>query len=295
MTEDHFERDHFDLCLLLGDQATTPDPDAYGFLRQYLTSARYKSAGIECAGLGFSPGQLLAIPGNHDKLFRTNLDIYQQEFVSQLSLPRIEAGRSRIVVRRFARTEVVFILIDPSIYANNELTIDLSCRSHLASGEVTAEITAEITEKMTSLRDKREADGERLKGEFAAALKILLVHYAVDLSRLPRSHQWAEKFLPHACEGLDDLVTALRTGFQLQLVIHGHMHVAWLYNHGGVQVVSSSSTTSRGGSNGFFVLKFFDNNEIRAEHHCWTGNRFTADPEASLSKPLVTLPAGAAA
>ena len=293
-TDEHFERENFDFCLLLGDQATTPDPQAYNFLRQYLTSARYTSA-TDCVGLGFRPDQLLAIPGNHDKLFRTNLDIYQREFVRKLGLPEVEPGGSRVVIRRFAETEIVFLMIDPSIYATEELTIDLECRLHLASGAVTPGLAQEVVKKMTSLRDTGEVDGQRLRGKFGSALKILLVHYAVDLPRLPRSRQWSEKFLPHGCEGLDDLVATLRTEFQFQLAIHGHMHVAWLYNHGGVQVISSSTASGKSGNNGFFVLKFSDNNEIRAEHHCWTGNRFTPDPEKPLTRPLGTLPAGAAA
>jgi 3',5'-cyclic AMP phosphodiesterase CpdA len=290
--DEHFERDNFDFCLLLGDQATAPDPQAYKFLRQYLTGARYTSVGIDCAGLGFRPDQLLAIPGNHDKLFRTNLDIYQQEFVRRLELPEVESGRSMVVIRRFGETEIVFLMIDPSIYATEELTIDRNCRSHLASGAVTPGLAREVVNKMTNLRDKGEVDGQRLQGEFASALKILLVHYAVDLSRLPRSRQWSETFLPHGCQGLDNLVAALRTGFQFQLAIHGHMHVAWLYNYGGVQIVSSSTASGKGGNNGFFVLKFFDNNEIRAEHYCWTGNRFTPDPEPPLTKQLGTLTKG---
>ena len=73
-----FQEDTFDFCVLLGDQATVPDAEAYRFLREYLTSKHYGGYGdVQCAGLGLSTDKILAIPGNHDKLLRTNGDVKQ--------------------------------------------------------------------------------------------------------------------------------------------------------------------------------------------------------------------------
>ena len=114
----------------------------------------------------------------------------------------------------------------------------------------------------------------------------MLVHYAVDTTRLPRHKQWEERFLPHDCKGLDKLVRELKLKFQVGPVLHGHMHVPYLYNHDSTQVVSATTTCERGGPNGFFVIKFLDTGEIRAEHHLWNGVRFGPDPDTSLSKSI---------
>jgi hypothetical protein len=118
----------------------------------------------------------------------------------------------------------------------------------------------------------------------------MLVHYAVDIKRLPRHKQWQESVLPHQCEGLDDLVSELRHKFQLGAVLHGHIHVPCLYNHDGAQVVSATTTFGQGGPNGFFVLKVLDTGEIRAEHHVWNGIRFAPDPDTSLNKSIALYP-----
>src|SRR2546423_592150 len=85
-----FPGEAFDMCLLLGDQATVPTGSAYQFLREYLTSNSYRTGDSElmhiCSGLNISPNKLVAIPGNHDKLLHKDLDVYQDEFLKALGL-----------------------------------------------------------------------------------------------------------------------------------------------------------------------------------------------------------------
>ena len=104
-----FERDTFDLCLLLGDQVTIPDARSYKFLRQYLTQQEYSTSDgyvdYRCSGLGLMGQQILAIPGNHDKLLRTNLDIYDREFNTRSNC--LSASRRKVANLLFANLTIV--------------------------------------------------------------------------------------------------------------------------------------------------------------------------------------------
>jgi predicted phosphodiesterase len=277
--EDGFDGNNFDLCILLGDLATVPDPHAYKFLVGYLTQDRYETPeGLGCPGLNLRPEQILAIPGNHDKLLRTNLDIFHAEFTTKLDIPKVNPGSWTFWQLSIGEQPFLFILVDASVYAQDELVIDVHCRDHLARGEVTPALRKEIIEALATVPNRENM------------VTIMLVHYAVDIKRLPRHKQWQESFLPHQCEGLDDLVSELRKKFQLGAVLHGHMHVPCLYNHDGAQVVSATTTLGQGGPNGFFVLKVLDTGEIRAEHHVWNGIRFAPDPDTSLNKSIALYP-----
>ena len=152
-----------------------------------------------------------------------------------------------------------------------------------------------MRKKLDALKQGNQVDEARLRYKYDDAIKVAIVHYAVDISRLAGRRKWGERFLPHECQGLDDFVSDLRTEFKFSLALHGHMHIAGLYNHGGIQVVSATTTSEQNGPNGFFLLKLLGTGEIRAEHHSWTGKRFTADPDASLTKQLEIYPKGAVA
>lgn len=281
--------DSFDLCVLLGDQATVPDPQSYTFLWQYLTQTRYTTAfEIGCRGLGLAKDKILAVPGNHDKLLRSNLDIYHQAFTEKLGVPRVDPGKCVLVHRRIWQHEFLFLLIDPSVYApkNEELIFDLRCRDHLACGRVTPELSKEIKQKLNAIRQGDHVDGVKLPCRYDDAIKVLLVHYAVDGSQLKGRPTWGETLLPHECIGLDKLVADLKTDFKFSLALHGHLHVPGLYRYHGVHVAAATTTSEKKGPNGFFVLKLLDTGEIRAEHHRWTGKTFAPDPEPSLNRPL---------
>jgi predicted phosphodiesterase len=291
-----FREDSFDLCIILGDQATVPDAEAYRFLREYLTTKRYSGPGdLNCAGLDLPAHKILAVPGNHDKLLRKDLDLYHQEFTNKLNIPRVEPGGSLVVTKTIGKREFVFILVDASVYTSEELVVDFKFRDHLARGLLTHKLYDELHAKLTSLKKEGEADGARLVGPYDQTVKVMLVHYAVDISRLTDHPLWVEKLLPHDCKGLDDALERFRVEFQINMAFHGHLHIPGLYNHKGVQVVAASTTTEQKGPNGFFIVKILDTGEIRGEHHCWTGSRFTADPDTTLNKQLVLFPHGVAA
>jgi len=239
--------------------------------------------------------KILAVPGNHDKLLRTNLDVYHQEFTDKLGIPRVDPGGSHVVTKMIGKREFVFILIDASVYASEELVVDFHSRDHLAKGLLSRKLRDELHAKLTSLKKEGHADGVKLTSPYDQTIKVVLVHYAVDISRLTDHPLWVEKLLPHDCKGLDDALEQFRVEFQINMALHGHLHIPGLYNHKGVQVVAASTTTEQNGPNGFFIVKILDSGEIRGEHHRWTGSRFTNDPDTTLNKQLVLFPQGVAA
>jgi 3',5'-cyclic AMP phosphodiesterase CpdA len=120
MRDEGFERSCFDLFILLGDQATIADAQSYKFLRGYLSQPEYESRGADggtyCAGLNIAnPDQIIAIPGNHDKLLRADLSLYNSEFTKKIKLTdTIEKRGSAIAVRSIGGRDFVFILVDAS-------------------------------------------------------------------------------------------------------------------------------------------------------------------------------------
>jgi 3',5'-cyclic AMP phosphodiesterase CpdA len=290
-----FERDTFDLCLLLGDQVTIPDARSYKFLRQYLTQQEYSTSDgyvdYRCSGLGLMGQQILAIPGNHDKLLRTNLDIYDREFNTPIELSERVAPQScQLAIRKFDHREFVFILVDAGRYAATDLRFDGSSREHLAAGEVTSRLALQIREKLASLMDHGAVDEASLEGSYEAAAKIILVHYPVDYERFKSVGDWQGKVLPHDCAGLPDMIQTIRKEFNLNMVLHGHLHRPMLYNYEGVQVVAATTAAQQGGDRGFHVLKVSDTGQIHAEHHCWNGIAFAADPRDSVSGLITEFP-----
>lgn len=283
-------RDDFDLYLILGDMATRPCADSYHFLRNYLTRTEYETGDSElkhvCAGLNLRTDRLVAIPGNHDKLLLSDLQLYQKEFARRLDLPTAPGPQSCFFShRRVHDHDFLFIQVEASKYASQDNTLDLSCREHLAGGEITPDLDQEIKTGLQQVKDGAKVDGIS-RDNFSRAMKILLVHYAVDTNRVAGSNHLEHLILPHACRGLEKLVSDLDS--DIDLVIHGHLHKAMLYKHGRVPVIAATTTTQRNpqGENGFFLVKFFRSGEVRAEHHRWLVTGFLRDDRAELSQIL---------
>jgi hypothetical protein len=195
---------------------------------------------------------------------------------------------SYFIRRNIGNLECVFILSEVSVYSSKAVKLDLSARNHLAMGEVPAGLLAEIKSKLARLRQGAQVD-EALVQNYAQALKILLVHYAVDdravLGVLPSPEEFA---LPHECKGLGDMVRELSE--DLHFVVHGHLHYPKVYNHKGVQVIAATTTTQKKGYNGFFILKFFASGDVLTEHHRWGANSFSMDDNPDLNVRILTLP-----
>jgi predicted phosphodiesterase len=293
LREDGFAGEKFDLLILLGDQSTLAHAKSYKFLREYICQTTYETndgdGGTQrCCGLGISPADIMAIPGNHDKLLRSTLGLYNEEFTSKLGLiERVQPQRCTIAVRTFHDREFVFILIDPSTYCARDFTLDKDCRSHLAAGIVSDKLTEDVRTKLTLLENYGRLDADvKLEKKFSEATKILLVHYAVDEKRFKSTLE--ELILPHGCEGLGSLVELLRNQFQLDMVLHGHLHVPLLYNYMGVQVVAATTATrvDENRKTGFFLIKVFDTGNIVAEHHSWNGVAYAPDPNSALNREV---------
>jgi 3',5'-cyclic AMP phosphodiesterase CpdA len=292
LKEDGYQRDKFDLFLLLGDQSTLTHESSYKFLREYLTQDEYETKdadGLErCKGLEIDPGDILAVPGNHDKLLRNSLDLYHDEFTRKAKLlEEVRPQMCSIALRSFADREFVFILLEPSIYCARDLELGSDFRSHLAAGKVSAKLREDVRTKLDILRRYGKLDAQvKLRTNFSDAIKILVVHYAVDGGQFAAGLD--EHILPHECEGLGELVEMLKEEYQLSMALHGHLHRPLLYNFKGVQVISATTATrmDKDGKTGFFLVKVLDSGTIRAEHHVWTGVGYTPDPDKNLNRDV---------
>jgi 3',5'-cyclic AMP phosphodiesterase CpdA len=289
MRREGYDRRDFDLYLILGDLSTFANGASYSFLRQYLLEAKYSTPGFPAfPAMKIPTDKLVALPGNHDKMLRKDLEIFNREFASRLGQSiQLQPQRSFFLGRTAGEVEFLFILVDAGIYTSAEGKLDLSAREHLARGEISTELRDEIKSKLSLLRQGEPVDRAALQ-DYGSVVKVLLVHYAVDvqtvLSRMPNLEELA---LPHDCRGLSELVTELRP--DLNLVIHGHLHWPKVYNYQGVQVVSATSTTQKGEYNGFFVVKFFESGDVFTEHHKWKTNAFSKDDNAELNVPILNL------
>lgn len=282
----------FDLFVLLGDQSTLAHEQSYKFLREYLLKDEYVTTDeyitYRCPGLEIPEASIMSIPGNHDKLLRKNLDLYHNEFSKKLNLSeQVKPQESVVTVRRFAGREFIFILLEPSVYCSEELTLDGSIVGHAAKGMVNEPVRQHIRKELKVLQSGGKLEsGCYLENPYANAMKVMLVHYAVDLTRF--SWEW----FPHDCAGLQDFVEKLREEFQLSLVLHGHLHQPLIYNSNGVQVVAATTATrvDQGKKTGFFFLKVFESGEMQTEHHVWNGAAYALDPDLSLKRPVGYVP-----
>jgi 3',5'-cyclic AMP phosphodiesterase CpdA len=290
MQREGYERSDFDFCLLLGDLSTYANGGSYNFLSEYLTQTKYKEkTGSEIPGLGISRERLVLIPGNHDKLLRKNLDLFNTTFVKSLRIDHSLQPVSTLFLKRdLGDTEILFVLVEASIYALHDEELDRSAFSHLAAGEIPPKLRSEVTSKLERLRRGEPVDEIRLK-DYRSTLKIMLVHYAVDdravLGPLPHGNEFV---LSHRCTGLDQLVFDCKE--EIDLVLHGHLHCPRIYNHFGTRVVSATTTTQKEGLNGFFVLKLFASGDLVVDHHIWNENAFMRDTNHNLNVRIALPP-----
>ena len=283
-----FQGDTFDQFLLLGDIVTWPSQRSFTFARQYLSQDEYSPLeGVgHTRGLKIPAASVVTVPGNHDKLMSSDLDNYHRLFAGPLSGAAYpNPRRSHMVSRRIKNREVLFIILDANIYPVDALSLKASCRNHLARGSVAGEMIAEVRSKMTQLKDRVSVDEAELH-DFEGATKILILHYAADHRAVwQRATPPANLLLPHTCRGVGSLVESLKQ--DLDVIVHGHLHVPRIYRFHGVPVVSVPSMSQRGARNGFYVLRFVDG-DIRADYHQWARTGFAFDQSSALSCSLVS-------
>jgi calcineurin-like phosphoesterase family protein len=278
-----FERATFDLALLLGYLATYANGSSYTFLREFLTEDLFKdSSGKHRKGIGgLHNGDVVVIPGNHDKLLRKNLDLYHDKFCSSLGIDHQPTPQSSFFTSRTMNgEEFLFVLIEASNFAPEDSKLDFGALAHLASGRISAQLRREVLGKFQTIKKAGIVDKAHVR-DFSKARKILVVHYAVDdrvvLGPTPLPQ---ELVVSHHCDGLDSFVEELADN--LHFVLHGHLHRARIYNHCGVPIISATTTTQVDGENGFFVIKFLASGDIVPEHHKWNSNGFTLDDSTDL-------------
>jgi hypothetical protein len=275
-----FKGESFDLYLLLGDIVTWPSPSAFRFAGQYVTREAYgslKGKGVpHCAGLKAPRDRIVTIPGNHDKLLEPNLNAFHAGFLAPIGLdldPR--PGASYFISKALKGVEFLFILVEASVYGTLPMEMNWHVRNHLASGHISDSLVQEVLRKSEDLRHGVRVDGAEL-ADYDKAVKILVLHYAADDAAVLQGFGGLDAwFVPHACEGVETLVGALKG--DLRLIVHGHLHQARRYRVLGVSAVSVPSATQRGAANGFYLLRV-SGDDFRVEHHVWRRTAFVVDP-----------------
>jgi len=268
----------FDFYLVLGDIVTLPSVAACQLAQAYLTNTKcvtaYSGLQHECTGLGIPLDRLIAIPGNHDKMLLTNLDLFNQEFAAPLGLPVIPKSKSYFIYKRNGQIEFLFIIVEANIYCAKSKELDKTYRRHLAKGAIKPDTKKEIKQKIEQIRAGNKVDHAQLD-DFKKAFKILLIHYAADDTQV--AGRWQGLFdlvLPHQCEGLTELLKSVSAN--VDLLIHGHLHQPAAYAHEGVQVLAATTTTQMlEKRNGFHLLKFYGR-ELHAEEFLWDKNTFVS-------------------
>jgi hypothetical protein len=276
--EHAYARYAFDQIMLLGDLATFANASAYELLEAFVTKARweenFEGGRIEAYGLGLQPGTMLPIPGNHDKLFRSDLALFTSRCTKRLDTPTISPGSVKLVTRQIASRTFDFIIVEASAYTAEPLTLKLTAGQHLARGEITSGHLEQLEEVGPIL------DSNRQKNH----IQILVLHYAADLTRA--NQRWpnsVELVLPHGCDNIERLFDALSG--RGHFAIHGHLHVPHTYSFRGIPVVSvASATQKRNRLNGIAVIRILKNERIFADHHLWNGDTFQLDGD--LTRPL---------
>ncbi|HEU0048043.1 MAG TPA: metallophosphoesterase, partial [Nitrososphaera sp.] len=277
LKQEGYEKEDFDFHVVLGDVVTWPDERSFDFARRYLSWNWVE----DIAGLGLHREKLLMIPGNHDKLFKSNLFLYH-EFARHVRVePQPQPGRSYLVSKPSGNREFLFASIDASVYCGKNLQISkvedldrltnfelLSCRDHIARGKVTEELINELVEKIVRLKRGESVDGAHLK-DYPTATKILMIHYALDFKKVVSTSLWkslSNFAVPHECNGIEVLLERVKGEFDL--AVHGHLHSPKVYYCGSLPVIAVGTSAQRTTESprSFYLIKLTESGKIFAEH-----------------------------
>lgn len=265
----------FEQYVLLGDLVTWASPTAFQFLAEYLTQqdllVKIKTRLERWPGLKASTDKLVPIPGNHDKLLRRDLQLYNDGVSARLQIAPWGVNAVTLIDRAIGTQRALFLAVDASVYTKQSLTIDFHATRHLARGEITKSILREVAGYKDEL--------VRARGK---AYRILVIHYAVHFGRATKMSADLAALnyvLPHECDGVDELFEELGPD-AIDFAIHGHLHIARKYNFQGVPVLSTGSVSQLDAEpNGFHVLKFMNSGQVYAEYHVWGEGGFDIDPD----------------
>ena len=272
-----YHRDTVDQCVALGDLVTWPNPDAFEFFRQYMTRDRWIDAqsSQRLPGMDIQPDGLTAIPGNHDKLLRQNLDWYNAYVSVPLGIEAVSPQGAQIIRRTVGSKQFAFLAIDASIYTTDpELRVTRAARYHLAGGSVSQALLTQVTVLARQMLTEE-------------AIRVLLIHYPADFPIASGLNGFAHNVvLKHDVDGIGKLLSAIPQG-AIHFAVHGHLHNPGLYSVGGFPVLSLGTTFQLGASvNDFYLVTVSDSGQIRAEHHVWSKDKTGFCPDPSLSGRL---------
>jgi hypothetical protein len=273
-----YGRDSFDQCVALGDLVTWPSPDAFQFFTSYATSDRWRDphSSSLLPGLDFKSNdkerQITVIPGNHDKLLRCNLNLFNTGVIKPLHLESISPQGASVIRRTIGTREFVFLAVDASTYTTErDLRVTRSARYHLAGGSISKALLEQV-------------DGLAAQIAKEQAIRVLLIHYPINFGIASNLNGKAHNlFLKHDVDGIEKLLDTIPRG-SIDFAAHGHLHIPGFYSYGGFPVLSLGTTLQRdSSSNDFYLVTVSDSGQIRAEHHVWHESKtgFRHDPSLS--------------
>ena len=282
----------YDQLIVCGDLATISDKDSYRFLRRFFSRITSDSAGIYGLGIKNHREKMLAVPGNHDKLFDNNLSYYSDYYGprDQWKFCAPAQNGVHLVGRNLGLQKVPFLfaLFDsnhyqPPIYPFDPVATPL----RTASGKIYASQLAELANKLDTL-DRGYPVDDATKEHFREGKRICVMHHPPDLNfygpktwmtRGSQGSALGQQLIPHGCENIGQLFDTLQK-FHFDLVLTGHMHQSRIYKYNGIPVIGCSTSSQlqttalrkRSARNALYVLRFDDQGVTHAECYNWDGS-----------------------
>ncbi len=255
----------FDFHVVTGDISTNAMSDErFSFARKFLVqqlSVRDKYASqVFDVGLNLGEDNILCVPGNHDKLDRSNLNEYLSGFGDLPQRPPYVVDKLSHSDQRF-----IFFAIDSNLYSEGNEAV----------GEISAITLGWL---------KKQFDNyESLDTHESQAVRVLLLHHhPADLntfrSRSIRHYIPLLKTNPFTkLEEGERLLEACRGN--IDIIMHGHEHfpIAFFNEESNCLIVSAGTTSKiqleAKSKNSFHALAF-SGREFRIVQYDWSKGRF---------------------
>lgn len=268
----------FDKVIVSGDISTdATDKERFEFAHKFLTSEMQLNIGLyskdSSVGLNIPNELLLSLPGNHDKMRQTTLEMFNNAFKHSPSPANyIQA------FRRFGHT-VIFLVMDSNAY--NE--------GNIAKGEIDFARLSWLIKTLSSLESGIVIDQQRYSPEECRqAIKCLVLHHHVcDLSFKKRFFSIGRNFTKMV--GADDLLRTISG--RIHVIFHGHEHypIHFIEEQSGAIVISAGSTSQwhqKVKKNSFYHVTFFTDHAIQIDEYVWTGTGFVTRQQINYTKEL---------
>lgn len=258
----------FDRIVVTGDISTdATSTERFRFAHSFLSSKMPLADGLygpqASIGLDLPNELLLCIPGNHDKMRQTTLEMFNSSF-SHSPQPCNYVQ----IVKRFGKA-LILIGMDSNAYDEG----------NIANGEMDQGRLSWLTTQLDQMQTNGITAGqEKLTAEeCSAAIKCLLVHHHVcDLSVRHLFNLERSFTTMRGSKSLLKLISG-----KIQVVFHGHEHYPthFFERESGVLIVSAGTASqwqTKPYSNSFYNLVFYSDDTLQIEELVWNGKGFTS-------------------